>query len=107
MRIRAISEVRSHTELPGTTTVEKNGRRFTFVANDKGLLGEIQIEALIARPERFSSEIVATPSSVSKATVIHRADEELLESLRADFQLLEALLSLQGVRSVKWSAHAL
>jgi hypothetical protein len=105
MRIQAACDVTSRTALTARISGEHEGWTYTLVPNESGPLASAEIECAVPHPELFYSTIANTPEREIKATVIRRADDDLLTKLQREFQLLESLLALQyGVSSIRWAA---
>jgi hypothetical protein len=90
-----------------TIAVTKEGKEYGFVPSEDGRLTAIRITIKVD-PNKFSSTIQPT-SGLAKAKVTIRADNAIVDELRADLQAIESTFSfLTGaLKRVLWSREKL
>ena len=104
MKVLAECEVNSNAVIDAPVTVTRGIRSYTFLPSDRGSIAKIQIVAPVDRPERFRSEMVATPGGPTNWLMTLNTDKDLLDALERDFQELEGHMALfLGITRIRWS----
>ncbi len=89
------------TKISDIIKVSHSGREYEFYPNDSGRLGKIKIIEKVPEPSKFYSKFGKGDGTI-KHTLTINADKEVYNLLIKEFQLLEASLTLNGVKRIRW-----
>lgn len=101
MKLSLECKVESMIIIHKTIEIENEEKLYVFYPNKEGFLSKLKIISPVSYPEKFYSTITPTPNSKSVAHFDIKEDEELMDSIRKEFQELESDLSFTSGGSLK------
>lgn len=95
--------VEASISIPNIITINNENFEYTFYPSDKGKLEKIKITVPVQHPEKFYSKI-GEGQPPAKFSINVDLDKEVYNKLIFEFQRIEATLTINGIKRIRWDS---